>query len=53
MAIKDSAPMNNHVKLRVLHADSLYQIAITGVENATSAATPENELTNFYQGPIC
>ncbi|MEM9672562.1 MAG: hypothetical protein AAF992_08200 [Bacteroidota bacterium] len=53
MAIKDSAPMHDHVKLRVLHADLLYQIAITEIENATSAAIAENELTNFYQDLIC
>ncbi len=56
-AVKDSEPMNDEVKSRMLHVDSLYQVAANGIEDATSATAAETELkdlieslpTNFYQ----
>ncbi|MEM8966529.1 MAG: hypothetical protein AAGE93_08930 [Bacteroidota bacterium] len=51
-AVKDSEPMNDEVKSRMLHVDSLYQVAANGIEDATSATAAETELKDFYRSVI-
>ena len=51
-AVKESKPMNDDVKSRMLHVDSLYQIAANGIENATSATIAETKLKEFYRSVI-